>query len=40
MPARVAGARQIFKSIQQNRFGFAQIEARDNRGSPDFQVSS
>ena len=34
------GAGQIFKSLQQNRFIFAKISARDNRGSPDFQVTS
>ena len=40
MPASIVGARQIFKSLQQNRFIFAKISARDNMGSPNFQVTS
>ena len=37
MPACVVGAGQIFKSLQQNRFIFVKISARDNRGSSDFE---
>ena len=40
MPACDVGAGQIFKSLQQNHFIFGKIIARDNRGSPDFQVTS
>ena len=40
MPACHIGAGQIFKSLQQNRFIFAKISARDNMGSPNFQVTS
>ena len=40
MPPCDVGAGQIFKSLQQSRFIFAKILVRDNRGSPDFQVTS
>ena len=30
----------MFKLLQQNRFIFAKISARNNRGSPNFQVNS
>ena len=36
----IIGAGQISKSLQQNRFIFAKISARDNRGIPKYQVAS
>ena len=36
----IIGAGQISISLQQNRFIFGKISARDNRGIPNFQVTS